>query len=110
MPCATKIAGGIFIFYFIILGIFSLLLIAGTRRDYRGFLLPYLVWLAVLICYTVSLGIWFSARYYTYPISTWSSIMSWFFSCLIIYCWLCVFSQYQVLKEYQTGNVVVLYP
>lgn len=104
-----SITGGLIITCLVLSIIFSILLIIGIRRDNRALLLPFMITLCILILFLISLGIWFIARYYTYSISVLSAILTWLFAGMEIYCFLCVLSQYQILRDYQS-NIRILYP
>jgi hypothetical protein len=88
----------------------AILLLRGVRHEVRGFLLPWMYMMGFVILFTVAFGIWFVARYYIDPRSVLAAAMSWVFASINIYCFLCVFSQYQILKEYQSANIMLLYP
>lgn len=82
----------------------------GTVRSIRGWFLPWLLITAFLILFSLAFGIWFIARYYIDPRSIIAAIFTWIYTGISTYCLLCVISQYQVLKMYQSPNIVVLYP
>ncbi|GAB6021284.1 hypothetical protein CHUAL_003903 [Chamberlinius hualienensis] len=88
----------------------ALLLWRGAIRNVRGLFLPWIFITIFLVLFGTAFGIWFIARYYIDPRSVIAAVFTWLYTGLNIYCLLCVISQYQILKMYQSPNIVVLYP
>jgi len=107
---SAQYAGGAVIAVCFIFIIAALLLWKGASQNLRGLFLPWMFLITFLILFSTAFGIWFIARYYIDPHSILAAIFTWIFTGINIYCLLCVISQYQILKMYQSPNIVVLYP
>lgn len=107
---SAKYAGGVVMGVCVVFFIAALMLWSGAVRNIRGMFIPWLFLTMFLILFSLAFGIWFIARYYIDPRSILAAIFTWLYTGINIYCLLCVISQYQLLKMYQSPNIVVLYP
>lgn len=58
--------GAFFIIYFIILIIFSILMVYGIQEDTRGWMMPWLVAFAIVCLFQLIFGLWLLGGYYIY--------------------------------------------
>ena len=63
---AMKTFGAIFITYFIVLIIFSILMVYGIQEDTRGWMMPWLVAFAIVCLFQLIFGLWLLGGYYIY--------------------------------------------
>ncbi|XP_013104173.1 uncharacterized protein LOC106084796 [Stomoxys calcitrans] len=107
---SMPIVGGFFIFYFILLIIASYLVYYGIKISTRGWLLPWLILTGLGILFQLIFGLWLIGGYYIYLEQTFSALMLFLWMAYNLYCWLCVFSQYQIFLEIQNPNIELLMP
>ncbi|XP_034253106.1 uncharacterized protein LOC117652363 [Thrips palmi] len=107
---SMKTFGGIFITYFLLLIIFSILLLVGLHRGTRGFMLPWMSFFGLGILFQCVFGLWLIGGYYIYLDCVMYAFIIWIWMGYNIYCWLCVHSQYMVIAEMQSPNIILLYP
>jgi len=107
---AMPIVGGLFIFYFVLLIIASYFIYYGIKISTRGWLLPWLVLVAIAILFQFVFSLWLIGGYYIYLEQTFSAFLNFCWMAYNIYCWLCVFSQYQVFLDLQNPNIELLEP
>lgn len=102
--------GGIFIFYFLLLIAFSILMVIGIAKTTRGMMIPWLLCMAIGILFQLVFGLWLLGGYYIYLQSVLAALIDWLWMAYNVYCWLCVYSQYQIFEEMQSPNIELLYP
>ncbi|XP_055849715.1 uncharacterized protein LOC129914470 [Episyrphus balteatus] len=102
--------GGLYIFYFCLFIIASYLIYVAIKINTRGWLIPWLVLAGLGIVYQLLFGIWLIAGYYIYLEQTLSALFNFVWMFYNGYCWLCVFSQYQIFLKYQNPNIELLMP
>lgn len=102
--------GTIWIVYFIALIISSYLIYFGIKISTRGWLLPWLLFFGGGIAYQMLFGIWLLYGYYIYLEATYACFINWCWMGYNIYCWMVVFSQYQIFLEIQSPNIELLMP
>ncbi|XP_037960554.1 uncharacterized protein LOC119689732 [Teleopsis dalmanni] len=104
------IFGGIFIFYFLLLIISSYLIYYAIKICTRGWLLPWLILVGLGILFQFVFGLWLIGGYYIYLEQTFSALLNFCWMAYNAYCWLCVFSQYQIFLIIQNPNIELLMP
>ncbi|XP_059479099.1 uncharacterized protein LOC132198851 [Neocloeon triangulifer] len=104
-----QLFGGLEIVLFLLMIAFSGLMIKGIKISNRGFILPWLWGMAFLIFLQILFGIWLLYGYYIYLQSVMACLVLWIWMGYNIYCWLCVYSFYDILREMQAPNIVLLY-
>uniref|UniRef100_A0A1B0G3L1 Uncharacterized protein n=2 Tax=Glossina TaxID=44049 RepID=A0A1B0G3L1_GLOMM len=107
---SMPVVGGIFITYFLLVIAASILVYHGIKISTRGFLLPWLILVGLGILFQLIFGLWLIGGYYIYLEQTFSALLNFFWMGYNIYCWLCVFSQYQIFLELQNPNIELLMP
>ncbi|XP_075166755.1 septate junction component pasiflora 1 [Haematobia irritans] len=107
---SMPIVGGFFIFYFILLIMASYMVYYGIKISTRGWLLPWLILVAFGVLFQLIFGLWLIGGYYIYLEQTFSALMIFLWMAYNFYCWLCVFSQYQIFLEIQNPNIELLMP
>ncbi|XP_026461751.1 uncharacterized protein LOC113363464 [Ctenocephalides felis] len=107
---SMQVVGGFFIFYLLLLLLFSGLLVIGIRKGNRGLMLPWMTSFALIIAFQLIFGLWLLGGYYIYLDSVYATLIDWIWMAYNIYCWLCVYSQYQIFKAMQSPNIELLWP
>ncbi|XP_017466313.1 PREDICTED: uncharacterized protein LOC108359134 [Rhagoletis zephyria] len=107
---SMPVYGSIFIFYFLLLIAASYMVYYGIRISTRGWLLPWLILAGIGILFQFVWGLWLIGGYYIYLEQTFSALLNFCWTAYNVYCWLCVFSQYQIFLEMQNPNIVLLEP
>ncbi|KAL1131700.1 hypothetical protein AAG570_011313 [Ranatra chinensis] len=102
--------GAVFIIYFLLFISFSILMLVGIQRMLRGYILPWLVTMFIAILFQGLYGLWLLYGYYIYLAVVVPTIVNWMWMAYNFYCWLCVYSQYQIIYAMQTPNIELLYP
>uniref|UniRef100_A0A069DPU2 Putative conserved plasma membrane protein n=1 Tax=Panstrongylus megistus TaxID=65343 RepID=A0A069DPU2_9HEMI len=102
--------GSIFLVYYILLILSSISMVMGIDKVHRGLMLPWLILMFIAIAFQALFGLWLLYGYYIYLAVVVPTLMNWLWMAYNIYCWLCVFSQYQIIYEMQTPNIELLYP
>ncbi|XP_013186093.1 uncharacterized protein LOC106131525 [Amyelois transitella] len=105
---SLQVFGGIFIFIFVFLIISSLLMVIGINIWMRGLMLPWLGTMGLIIVFQLCFGLWLLGGYYIYLDATFAALIDFLWMSYNIYCWLCVFSQYQIILEMQSPNIEIL--
>ncbi|KAF5300207.1 hypothetical protein FQA39_LY11241 [Lamprigera yunnana] len=107
---SMQVVGGLFITYFIIMLGCAILLVIGIKKMNRGMMIPWLTGFGIAILFQLVFGLWLLGGYYIYLISVFYALVDWLWMGYNIYCWLVVFSQYQIFKEMQSTNIQLLWP
>ncbi|XP_063537705.1 uncharacterized protein LOC134747066 [Cydia strobilella] len=105
---SMKVFGGIFICILGLLIISSIWMVIGINIWMRGLILPWLIIMGLIICFQLTFGLWLIGGYYIYLDATFAALVDFLFMAYNIYCWLCVFSQYQIILEMQSPNIEML--
>ncbi|XP_012278068.1 uncharacterized protein LOC105698408 [Orussus abietinus] len=107
---SMQYVGGFLIFYFLLLIVFSFLMVYGINEGVRGWLLPWLISWFVVCLFQLVFGLWLLGGYYIYLDSVFATLCDWLWMSYNIYCWLCVFSMYKIFEELQSPNIELLWP
>eukprot|EP00099_Drosophila_melanogaster_P006209 NP_001247158.1 pasiflora 1, isoform B [Drosophila melanogaster] len=107
---SMPVAGGFFIIYFLLIILSSYLVYYGIKISTRGWLLPWLGLIGLAILFQFSWSLWLIGGYYIYLEQTFSALLNFVWVAYNIYCWLVVFSQYQIFLEIQNPNIELLMP
>ncbi|KAH8251833.1 hypothetical protein KR038_009359 [Drosophila bunnanda] len=107
---SMPIAGGFFIIYFLLIILSSYLVYYGIKISTRGWLLPWLGLVGLAILFQFSWSLWLIGGYYIYLEQTFSALLNFVWVAYNIYCWLVVFSQYQIFLNIQNPNIELLMP
>ncbi|XP_072933540.1 uncharacterized protein pasi1 [Epargyreus clarus] len=105
---SLQVFGVIFIIIFITLIVSSILMLVGINIWMRGLLLPWLITMGLIIVFQLLFGLWLIGGYYIYLDATFAALVDLLWMAYNIYCWLCVFSQYQIILEMQSPNIEIL--
>lgn len=107
---SMRYIGGLMLTYLLALILSAAILVAGLRRMTRGLLLPWLILFGIAILFQLLFGIWLIYGYYIYLEATLYAFLDWIWMAYNIYCWLVVYSQYQIFEEMQSPNIELLWP
>lgn len=107
---SMQYVGGFFEAYFLLLIISSICIVFGIKTYTRGWFLPWLILMGIVILFQLVFGLWLIGGYYIYLANTLNAFLLWLWMGLHIYFWLCVFSQYQIYLESQSPNIELLMP
>ncbi|EDV48675.1 uncharacterized protein LOC6552061 [Drosophila erecta] len=107
---SMPVAGGFFIIYFLLIILSSYLVYYGIKISTRGWLLPWLGLIGLAILFQFCWSLWLIGGYYIYLEQTFSALLNFVWVAYNIYCWLVVFSQYQIFLEIQNPNIELLMP
>ncbi|KAH8347573.1 uncharacterized protein pasi1 [Drosophila kikkawai] len=107
---SMPIAGGFFIIYFLLIILSSYLVYYGIKISTRGWLLPWLGLIGLAILFQFCWSLWLIGGYYIYLEQTFSALLNFVWVAYNIYCWLVVFSQYQIFLNIQNPNIELLMP
>ncbi|CAK1593719.1 unnamed protein product [Parnassius mnemosyne] len=105
---SLQVFGIIFILILIILIISSVLMVIGVNIWMRGYILPWLITMGIIILFQFVFGLWLLGGYYIYLDATFAALVDFLWMAYNIYCWLCVQSQYQIILEMQSPNIEIL--
>ncbi|XP_047034929.1 uncharacterized protein LOC124640976 [Helicoverpa zea] len=105
---SLQVFGAIFIIILTLLIVFSILMIVGVNIYMRGFILPWLLTMGLIIVFQLLFGLWLLGGYYIYLDATFAALVDFLWMAYNLYCWLCVFSQYQLILEMQSPNIEIL--
>jgi len=100
--------GWFYVIYLIILILSSVLIWFGIKIRTRGWLLPWLIQMGIIILFQFLWGIWQLYGYYIYLIQTFYCLVNWLWMGYNIYCWMVVYSQYQIFVIEQNPNIELL--
>ncbi|TRY69576.1 hypothetical protein TCAL_08625 [Tigriopus californicus] len=101
-------AGGFTIFLLSVILLFSLLLILGVATDIRGFILPWLVAMLVVVGFQAIFGLWLIFGYYIYLEVVFAASCNWLWMGVNIYCMLVVRSHYRNVHKLQSPDIEYL--
>nr|CAD7598373.1 unnamed protein product [Timema genevievae] len=107
---SMQAVGGFFIFYLLVLIGLSVLLMFGISKMNRGMMLPWMICFGIVILFQLIFGLWLLGGYYIYLQSVTAALVDWIWMSYNFYCWLCVYSLYQIYDEMQSPNIELLYP
>ncbi|KAF5274762.1 hypothetical protein FQR65_LT04315 [Abscondita terminalis] len=107
---SMQVVGGFLIVYFLLLIISAVLLVIGIQIMNRGFMIPWLAGFGLAILFQLVFGLWLLGGYYIYLNTVLYTLVDWLWMAYNIYCWLVVFSQYQIFEELQSPNIELLWP
>ncbi|XP_070493213.1 uncharacterized protein pasi1 [Chironomus tepperi] len=102
--------GAIFISFLLMFIVSSCLIYFAIKIKTRGWLLPWLVQMGIIIIFQFLFGIWQLYGYYIYLIQTLYCLMNWLWMGYNIYVWMVVYSQYQIFVIEQNPNIELLMP
>ncbi|CAG4955028.1 unnamed protein product [Parnassius apollo] len=105
---SLQVFGIIFILILIILIVSSVLMVIGIDIWMRGYILPWLITMGIIILFQFIFGLWLLGGYYIYLDATFAALVDFLWMAYNIYCWLCVLSQYQIILEMQSPNIEIL--
>ncbi|CAH2235677.1 jg18047 [Pararge aegeria aegeria] len=105
---SLQVFGIIFICILVILIASSVLMVIGINIWMRGFILPWLITMGLIILFQFIFGLWLLGGYYIYLDATMAAFIDFLWMSYNIYCWLCVLSQYQIILEMQSPNIEIL--
>merc|ERR1712059_90429 len=105
---STQYAGGVMIFYFVLLMIFSILLLVGIRSDIRGLMLPWMLFFGIVIVFQAMYGLWIIFGYYIYLEGLLAALIDFAWMSYNIYCWYVVRNHYRNVKWFQSPDIEVL--
>jgi len=106
---STQVAGGLAIVFFLAFILFSFTMYRGIAIENRGFMLPWIGWILIVIGYQFYYGISVLFMYYIYLESVMITLVSWIWMSYNIYCLICVYSQYQVIRDKQQPHLIYEY-
>ncbi|KAF2883018.1 hypothetical protein ILUMI_23156 [Ignelater luminosus] len=107
---SMQIVGGFVLFYFILLIGSAVLLVMGIKQMNRAMMIPWLTGFGFAILFQLVFGLWLLGGYYIYLDSVFYTLVDWLWMAYNIYCWLVVYSQYQIFTEMQSPNIELLWP
>ncbi|KAH8295056.1 hypothetical protein KR018_006437 [Drosophila ironensis] len=107
---SMPVAGGFFILYFLLIILASYMVYYGIKISTRGWLLPWLGLVGLAILFQFGWSLWLIGGYYIYLEQTFSALLNFVWVAYNLYCWLVVFSQYQIFLEIQNPNIELLMP
>ncbi|KAH8384135.1 hypothetical protein KR009_012225 [Drosophila setifemur] len=107
---SMPVAGGFFIIYFLLIILSSYMVYYGIKISTRGWLLPWLGLVGLAILFQFGWSLWLIGGYYIYLEQTFSALLNFVWVAYNLYCWLVVFSQYQIFLEIQNPNIELLMP
>lgn len=107
---SMQVVGAFLLFYFILLIISAVLLVMGLKRMNRGFMLPWMILFGTAIAFQLVWGLWMIGGYYIYLDTVFYTLITWIWMGYHLYCWLVIYSQFQVFTEMQSPNIELLWP
>ncbi|CAK1545611.1 unnamed protein product [Leptosia nina] len=105
---SLQVFGIIFIVILLTLIVSSVLMVVGMNVWMRGLMLPWLFTMGLIIAFQLIFSLWLLGGYYIYLEATYAALLNFLWLAYNIYCWLCVFSQYQIILEMQSPNIEIL--
>ncbi|XP_015511662.1 uncharacterized protein LOC124308514 [Neodiprion virginianus] len=107
---SMQIWGTFFILYFLGLIGASVLMVRGMHLGIRGMMIPWLSMWFIMCLFQLIFGLWLLGGYYIYLQGVFATLCNWLWMSYNIYCWLCVYSVWQILTELQSPNIELLWP
>ncbi|KAK4871854.1 hypothetical protein RN001_015978 [Aquatica leii] len=107
---SMQVVGGFLLLYFILLIASAVILIVGIQMMNRGMMIPWLAGFGLAILFQLVFGLWLLGGYYIYLNTVFYTLVDWLWMAYNIYCWLVVFSQYQIFEEMHSPNIQLLWP
>ncbi|XP_018332293.1 uncharacterized protein LOC108741834 [Agrilus planipennis] len=107
---SMQIVGSFMLLYLILLIASSILLVIGINKMNRGMMIPWLILFSIAILFQLIFGLWLLGGYYIYLESVLYTLVIWAWMSYNVYCWIVVFSQYQIIEEMQSPNIELLWP
>ncbi|KAJ4436179.1 hypothetical protein ANN_18809 [Periplaneta americana] len=74
---SMQVWGGIFIFYFLMLILFSIVMVVGIAKSNRGMMIPWLACMGLAILFQLIFGLWLLGGYYIYLQSVMAALVDW---------------------------------
>ena len=105
---STQHAGRFCIIMFTLLSIFSALLMVGIKKDVRGFMLPWMILMVVILTGQAMYGMWLIFGYYIYLEGVFAALVDFAWLSYNIYCWWVVRNHYRNVKWFQSPDIEVL--
>ncbi|XP_044256575.1 uncharacterized protein LOC123006273 [Tribolium madens] len=107
---SMQVVGGCLLVYFILLIASAIILVVGLQKMNRGMMLPWLIAFGIVVLFQLVFGLWLLGGYYIYIETVLHTFVIWCWMTYNGYCWLVVYSQYQVFEEMQSPNIELLWP
>jgi len=107
---STQIAGAFAIVFFLGFFFSSIFVVRGIRFENRGMMLPWLICMVVAVTYQTWYSINMLWAYYIYLSTVLVVLVDWIWMAYNIYCGLCIYSQYQAIREKQSPQLIFAYP
>ncbi|XP_019868990.1 uncharacterized protein LOC109597650 [Aethina tumida] len=107
---SMQVIGGCLIAYFLLLIGFSVLLCFGINAMNRGMMLPWLIMFGIACLFQLVFGLWLIGGYYIYLDAVLYAFVDWCWMAYNCYCWIVVYSQYQIFTDMQSPNIELLWP
>lgn len=107
---SMQVVGGFLLLYFIFLIVSAVLLVIGVNTMNRGFMLVWMIGFGIVCVFQLVFGLWLLGGYYIYLDTVLYTLVDWAWMSYNIYCWLVVYSQYQIYTRMQCPNIELLYP
>lgn len=106
----TKDAAISTIFFSLVFLIFTCMLVIGVKKDNRCLFFPWMIFVVIEILLMIAVGLWYIGRYYRNLESVLAAIILWCIDGVHVYCFMCVISHYQIVRDLQEPKFVILYP
>jgi len=104
----TESAGVFIVLFFIFFIISSVILVFGIKSDIRGFMLPWMVGMGLVILFQATFGTWLIFGYYIYLEMIFAALVNWAWMAYNIYCFMVVRSHFINVKWFQSPDVEIL--
>ena len=88
--------------------ILSVVLIHGVRHEVRGFMMPWIYAMYIVILFQIMFGLWMIFGYYIYLQMVFSALCNWTWMAFNIYCILVVKSHLRNVRFYQSPEIEYL--
>ena len=97
--------GGFTILFFIIFLFASILLLFGAKREVRGFMIPWMVLMWIVVLVQATFGLWLVFSYYIYLEVIFAAVSDWIWMTFNVYCYYVVRSHYRDVKYQQNPDI-----